>query len=279
MLTEKRQPCVFLLGGFDGLHVGHKKLIDRAKEYGLPLAAMTILGGKGKDLFTLSERQALFALQGVTSVTAYVFDEKFKNTSPEDFLSSLTDDFEIAAFVCGEDFRFGKDASGTPDFIRKRTGKPVQDLDVLTLNGEKIGMTSVKKLLSEGNVKEANRLLLQPFFVRGEVVEGRKVGRTLSFPTANIRYPEEKFPLKNGVYAVHVFLDGKRYKGIANKGACPTFDVMQEKVEAYFDGFSGNLYGREIDVFFDRYLREIRRFDSREELVEQLRKDKEMITK
>lgn len=277
MLTEKKEECVFLLGGFDGLHVGHKKLLDQAKEYGLPVAAMTILGGKGEELFTLAERKAIFSAQGVSTVCAYTFDERFRNTSPQDFLRSISDRFSVRAFVCGEDFRFGKGAVGTPETIREFTEKPVHALDVLTRNGKKLGMTFVKTLIAEGRTEEANELLLQPFFLRGTVEEGRKVGRTLSFPTANIRYPQGKLSLKNGVYAVHAFLDGKKYLGIANKGACPTFGIMQEKVEAYFDGFCGNLYGKEIDVFFDRRLREIKKFSSKEELIEQLRRDKEMI--
>lgn len=270
---------MFLLGGFDGVHAGHKKLIDRAKEYGLPVVAMTILGGKGGDLFTLEERLAIFAAQGVNEVVSYVFDNRFKNTSAEVFLQGLCASFDVKAFVCGEDFRFGKEAAGTPRFIGELTAKPVHALDVLTVNGKKVGMRFIKELLSSGRTEEANKLLLQPFFVRGVVEEGRKVGRTLSFPTANLAYPKEKFPIKKGVYAVHALLDGKGYKGIANLGACPTFGVTQEKVEAYFDGFCGDLYGREIDVFFDRYLREIKQFSSKEELIAQLRKDKEEIRK
>ncbi len=279
MLTiDKDASCVFLLGGFDGLHVGHKKLIDRAKEYGLPLTAMTISGGKGEDLFTLAEREAIFLSQGVENVFPCRFDERFKNTSPQDFLSTLLNRFNVTAFVCGTDFRFGKDAVGTPDFIREFTRKPVHALDVLTFNGKKVGMRSVKELFLQGRVEEANKLLLQPFFVRGVVEEGRKTGRTLSFPTANLGRPAGKFFPRKGVYAVHSFLDGKRYKGIANLGACPTFGVEEEKLETYFDGFEGDLYGREIDVFFDSYLREIKKFSSREELILQLQRDKERIT-
>jgi riboflavin kinase/FMN adenylyltransferase len=273
----EKSPCAFLLGGFDGLHIGHKKLVDFAKFFRLPVGMMTMEGGKGNGLFTLEEKCKIFRAQGVDFIDAMSFDEHLKNTSREDFLSELTKRYSVRAFVCGKDFRFGSQAAGDPPFIAQYTGIPVYDLDILNVNGRKVSSTLIKELLKEGKVKEANTLLVQPFFVSGKVEEGRKEGRKLSFPTANLSYPENKFLIKEGVYAVHSDLDGKRYYGICNVGACPTFGVNSLKVEVNYDGFDGDLYGREIDVFFDGYLRDIQKFPDKEGLIGQLNFDRERV--
>ena len=271
--TEYAAPCVLLLGGFDGLHIGHKKLIDCAKTYALPVGITTIEGGKGQSVFTLSERQKIFERQGLDFFHAFTFTEEFKNTSKEDFLSSLMQNFNVKAFVCGKDFRFGKLAQGTPEFIAQFTNIPVHALDILSVDNHKVSASSVKEYLKNGQIKKSNELLLQPFFVSGIVEEGRRTGRTLGFPTANLSYPKEKFPLQEGVYAVHTVLNEKRYNGIANFGPCPTFGVEYRKLEAYFDGFEGDLYGQEIDVYFDDYLRDIKKFETVEALQAQLKAD------
>ena len=273
--TEYASPCVLLLGGFDGLHIGHKKLLDCAKKYRLPVGIMTILGGKGKALFTLAERREIFARAGADFFFCEAFTEQFRNTDRETFLQDLRRRYNVRAFVCGEDFRFGKDAAGTPQFIREFAGIPVHAADILCVDGKKVGTSSVKEFLARGEVMQANRLLLFPFFLRGRVEAGRHVGHTYGFPTANLVYPKEKFPLKEGVYAVHADLEGKTYRGIANFGPCPTFGVEERKAEAYFDGFHGDLYGRTVDLVFDGYLREIRKFSGASALAAQLREDRE----
>lgn len=273
----KNTPCVFLLGGFDGLHAGHSALLAHAREYGLPVGIMSIEGGKGDALFTFAERREIFAAQGVDFVVEIPFTEAFKNTSRERFLDTLSAQFDIKAFVCGKDFRFGKGAAGDPEFIAEYTKRPTHAHDILYADGKKIATATIKEYVRAGEMEKANALLLQPFFLKGNVEEGRKEGRKLGFPTANITYPQGKFPLKEGVYAVHTTIDGSKYLGIANFGACPTFGVEYRKAEAYFDGFNGDLYGKEIDIFFDSYLRDIRKFPSKEALAEQLRHDMQRV--
>ena len=124
-----------------------------------------------------------------------------------------------------------------------------------------------------GKTEEAAALLGHPFFLTGEVVQDRQIGRTLNFPTANIVYPVGKYSLKTGVYETRVNVDGKLYKGITNYGARPTFNNDTVVTETYLDGFSGSLYGRRLKVEFVRFLREVKRFDGVEELKAQLTKD------
>ena len=262
-----------LLGGFDGLHAGHKTLVARAKRYSLPIVMMTIVGGKhGESLFTGEERTAIFSSSGVNVLFELPFAE-IKDYSPEEFARLIEDEFSPKAFVCGDDFRFGKMAVGTPETLKEITHVPVEVVELLQKDGEKISSTAVKKRLSAGKIEDANELLAERFFLLGEVVKDRAVGRTIGFPTANIAYPNGKFPLKKGVYQTSATIDGKSYKGITNYGARPTFNDENVWTETYFDGFSGDLYGKKIKIEFVRFLREIKKFNSVEELIEQLQKD------
>lgn len=262
-----------LLGGFDGLHLGHRRLLSYAKRSGLPVGVMTIIGGKAQEnIFTFAERERIFRENGVDFVFELPFSE-IKDLSAEEFLQKLTTEFNPKLFVCGEDFRFGAGALGTPEFI-KRVGQVCVEIQpLMQMYGEKISSRAVKALLEAGEMQKANALLGENFFLVGEVVKDRQVGRTLGFPTANILYPKEKFPLKQGVYETRVCLDGKAYKCITNYGARPTFDNAQVLTETYLDGFDGNLYGKTLKIEFVRYMRPVKKFGCADELISQLQSD------
>ena len=262
-----------LLGGFDGLHLGHRRLLSCAKQSGLPVGLMTIVGGKAQEnIFTFVERESIFRESGADFVFELPFAE-IKDLSAEAFLQKLTTEFNPKLFVCGEDFRFGQGAVGTPKIIQQATQVRVEILPLMEMYGEKISSRAIKSLLKEGEVQKANALLGQSFFLIGEVVKDRQVGRTLGFPTANILYPKEKFPLKQGVYETRVCVNGQEYKGITNYGARPTFDNAQVLTETYLDGFDGNLYGKTLKVEFVRYLRAVQKFDGIDGLKAQLQED------
>lgn len=265
--------CAMLLGGFDGLHVGHRKLLARAKEEGLPVGVMTISGGKDtKGIFTFLERERIFKDNGVDFVFELPFSE-IKSLTVEGFLTLLKSEFSPKLFVCGEDFRFGFMAKGTPKTIEEWGQVRVDVLPLVTIDGEKVSSHTVKEYLSNGDVEKANALLGARFFAVGDVVKDRGVGKRIGFPTANVQYADEKFPVKEGVYETRVAVDGKTYKGITNFGARPTFANETKCLETHLDGFDGDLYGREIQVEFVRFLREIKKFDSVEALKNQLTSD------
>ena len=229
--------CALVLGGFDGLHLGHSRLIARAKSQGVPIGIMTIVGVKGNVLFTLEEN------------------------------------FAPVAYVCGTDFRFGKGAAGDADSVAKMSKVPVLKEELVLFGGEKVATRKLKDLLAEGKVDEMALMLGAPFFATGVVVEGRKIGRIIGFPTANIDYAAGKLPLKEGVYIVSAEAKGKTYKGIANFGTQPTFGKMQVRLEVHLDGFEGDLYGDTLKVEFYCYLRPIKKFGDMEELRTQLNED------
>ena len=271
--SNKVKGAVMLLGGFDGLHIGHRRLLECAKKSGLPIGLMTIVGVKQENsLFTFEEREEIFKEAGADFVFELPFSE-IKDLSPQEFLDLLIREFDPKIFVCGEDFRFGARAAGTPEMIRENTQVRVEILPLVEMNGIKVSSSYIKNLLDKGKIEEANARLTHSFFLLGEVYEDRKIGRTMGFPTANIMYPQGKYPLKRGVYETQVSVDGKTYRGITNYGARPTFDDDTILTETHLDGFEGNLYGKTLKVEFLRYLRDIQKFENVEKLKEQLTKD------
>ncbi len=261
-----------LLGGFDGLHLGHRQLLSRAKNSGLAVGVMTIVGGKDNPLFTAREREDIFFRSGVDFALELPFAE-IKDIPAEEFLRKIEKECAPSLYVCGEDFRFGAGAKGTPTMIKERGQVRVEVLPLLEMDGEKVSSKTVKTLLKNKELPRANALLGERYFLLGEVIKDRQIGRSIGFPTANIAYPQEKFPLPKGVYETRVSINGKEYKGITNYGDRPTFADDTVCAETYIDGFSGDLYGSTLKVEFVRFLREISKFDSLEGLKNQLEYD------
>ena len=262
-----------LLGGFDGLHLGHRQLLARAKTSGLSVGVMTIVGGKeDKNLFTFAEREDVFRRAGVDFVLELPFAE-IKDVEPQNFLALLEENFSPKLYVCGEDFRFGAGAKGNAETLKTAGTICVDVLPLVEMDGEKISARTVKRYLSLGEVEKANLLLGERFFLLGAVQSGRQVGRTMQFPTANIAYPNEKFSIRQGVYETRVAIDGVVYKGITNYGARPTFEDEEVWTETYLDGFQGDLYGKTLKVEFVRYLRDIQKFENEKSLQKQLQED------
>lgn len=272
--TTLESPCALLLGGFDGIHVGHGTLLEAAKKTGLPVGLTSISGGKaGGDLFSFAEREHIYRAAGCGFVWEIPFTQELKETSPEAFLEMIFSRLNVRAVFCGEDFTFGKGAAGTPAFLKKFAPCEVFSLSLLTVNGEKVASSKIKRLLGEGDLQAVNQLLLGGYFLQGEVEHGRHVGHELGFPTANLSYPADKRPVREGVYGGYVETDRGMYPAIINFGARPTFDVAECKTEAYLDGFSGDLYGQTVRVYPTQFYRPIERFESREALIAQLQRD------
>lgn len=268
------QPCALLLGGFDGLHTGHMTLFAAAKKTGYPIGITSITGGKrGGDVFSFAEREYIYSRAGAAFALEIPFTEALKNTPAQLFARDLFARIHAAAVFCGEDFRFGKDAGGTPQLLREIAPCPVEVLPLKRTNGEKVAVSKIKTLLAEGNMEAVNRLLAYDYFVQGIVEHGRQVGRQYGFPTLNLTFPEEKFPVKEGVYGGFVETEKGTYRAIINFGARPTFGVTEKKAEAYLDGFSGDLYGATVRLFPSQFYRPIKKFSDVGALKKQLETD------
>lgn len=277
-------PSLLVLGCFDAIHLGHRELFKKArlqaKINGLDLGVMIFRDGKGgKLVYSFEERLAMLEEYNVKFVLAIDYTDDFKKIAAVDFLKAIEEKVNVKAYMSGKDFRFGAGAKGKASTLKsfaedEENGvwyMPVKDV---TLGDEKISTTLIKSCLDEGNVKKANALLGENFCVEGEVVTGAGRGASvLGFPTVNIVYPEYKYEIKKGVYAVKCSVDGQEYLGIANFGDRPTFDDNEITLEAYLSGFEGDLYGRTLKIEFTDYIRDIRKFDSADDLKAQLQAD------
>ncbi len=281
-----RAPCVLLLGYFDGVHVGHRRLIARAKalasERGLAVGIMTFYGGKkGGQIFDFDERVSIFESLGLDFVYAARFDGAFRATPAPAFLEHVCAALDVRAFVCGADFTYGSGAAGNAGSLRafaSAHGIEACVEPLVDIGGEKAAASLAKQYLDRGDMTSLAALLGGRYFIRGTVsTEGRHVGRRIGFPTANIHLSPEKYPPAAGVYAVTAEVEGQTYRGIANYGSRPTFGDARVVLEVYVDGYGGDLYGKPLTVYFDFRIRDIRKFDDAAQLSAQLEKDLESI--
>ena len=278
-------PSLIVLGCFDAIHAGHRELFKKAKLQakinGLDLGVMMFRDGKGgRQVYSFEERVAMLAPFNVKFVLVIDFTPEFKEIAPLDFLAAIEDKINVKAYMSGKDFRFGKGAKGKSSTLKNYAEDedngvwymPVKDV---MCEGEKISTTLIKRCLEEGDVRRAGRLLGENFYVEGTVVHGARRGAALlGFPTVNIKYPEWKYPVRQGVYKVTVGIDGGTYLGIANFGGRPTFGDEEELLEVHIKDFEGDLYGKTLKVGFVGYMRSVRRFADPAELAAQLTEDK-----
>ncbi len=277
-------PSLLVLGCFDALHKGHAALLKKAKLQakinGLDLGVMLFAEGKGgKQVFTYEERLEFLKEYNVKFVLKIDYNEEFKKTTAAEFLHIIDEKINIKGLMSGKDFRFGAGAKGKSVTLKsyaddEENGVWYESVKDVTYGDEKISTTLIKSMLENGDIGLADELLGRNYFICGKVVNGsERGGKLLNYPTINVTYPENKVEVKTGVYTVLCTVDGNTYKGIANYGARPTFNEETTVLEAYLDGFEGDLYGKDVKIEFCEYIRDIQKFDSAEALKEQLDKD------
>ena len=260
------------LGMFDGVHIGHKAVLEGAvsSQYkSVAVTFATIPFKTGGSLMTTADKEKKLLAQGIDEVLFLDFFE-VKDLSPEDFLEKLNKKYPIGKICCGFNYRFGKKASGDTAFLEEWCKK--RDIEFfecpeVKMNGETVSSTRIKKLIGEGKVEEASELLGEDFYFTAEVVSGDKRGRTMGFPTTNQLYPENITKPKNGVYQTVVIIDEERYDGVTNIGVRPTFITDYVSAETYIIDFSGDCYGKQVKTALVKFLREEKKFSSLEELI------------
>lgn len=277
-------PIVVALGFFGCMHKGHVQLLHQAQQIARQTNAkvalftfqnnhLQLLGSNLKQIYTFDERCKIYQTLGVDVLLTAEFDQQFKNTCAEDFLQTLSA-YNLQCVVCGFDYTCGCDRQNcryVHDFF---ADVPVKIVDAVCQNGEKISTSYVRNLLERCKIQQANGLLSQNFFFDGKVVHGRNVGSQLGFPTANVQVDVDKF-LPTGVFAGNVQLNEKSYRCIVNIGAKPTYNIDEPTVEVHVIDFCGDLYGQNLTVNLTKFLRHICKFDSQQQLVQQLKIDKE----
>lgn len=280
-----RDRIVLCLGFFDCVHRGHNSLIQRAKLFAkiddAKSAVFTFcdnpfsgLGRGDKEIFTYEERTFRLWQLGVDIVVKAVPDEKFFSTSPEAFLDGLFEKFNISAIIAGSDFTYGAGAQGNAETLKnycKEHGTDCYIVDMVEYaEGKKIASREIREMVKKGDIVRINELLPLPYIVAGIVVKGRHDGTTMGTPTANVNIPEEKLPVASGVYDTNVLVDGVRLRAVTSVGEHPTFGDNHYNVESYILHWNSNIYGKFIVVEFLKKLRDIKKFDTKEDLAAQI---------
>jgi riboflavin kinase / FMN adenylyltransferase len=282
---------VVALGNFDGVHLGHQEVLRRAVEEGrrrgMKVVAATFhphpravlgAGDPPKLLTPLALRCEMLLAYGADEVWVIPFDAALSKKTPEQFVRDvLIREGRAGVVVVGENFRFGHKAAGKfRDLLRimREAGGTAVGVQVHDMDGG-ISSTSIRALISGGEVTEAAGLLGRPYVLRGEVVVGDKRGRSIGFPTANVMPDTDAVIPARGVYAGFVRFGEEEYAACTNVGVAPTFGRTESRVEAYLLDFEGDLYGRVVDVGFVKRIREERRFSGVDELIGQIRRDVE----
>lgn len=290
-LTNDDKGCVASIGNFDGLHLGHRKIISNLKKQSEALnLPLTIISFEPlpSEFFTPNppariypQRDKIRLLEdlGVDNYLCLKFDAPFANQSPEDFVNNiLLESLDVKYFAVGDDFKFGHQRKG--DFQLLKTmgdagGMHVVDTPTCDFTGERISSTRIRKRLEAGDIQGANALLGASYQLSGRVRHGDKRGRTIGFPTLNMKVLDHIAPAR-GVYAVRVRgLSDEPINGVANLGARPTVDGTENRLETHLFDFEGDVYGKYICVELVEYIRDEKKFDDFGELKAQILRDAE----
>lgn len=296
--TSTIRPLFAALGVFDGVHRGHRAVIARVEaEAAARQLDSAVISFRThpqqvlhpevpfRMLTSPQERETLLRQTGIDRVVFLDFTREMSQLSAFEFLQILSSQLQVKGLIIGYDHRFGHNrAEGFDDYVRygQQLGMEILHADELVTDDGPVSSSIIRKLLLQGDLTTANRLLSYPYTLHGKVVNGFHVGRELGFPTANIDmdYPDKLIPA-NGVYAVHIVLgDGRRYGGMLNIGNRPTLNRPNDySIEANIFDFSGNLYGENLAVELVQYIRPERTFANTEALRTQLVADEAAIRK
>jgi len=289
-------PTVLSLGMFDGVHLGHIAIIDHLKTIAdknhYPTSILTFWPHPRKVfnpnddlklLNTLEEKTQLLSQAGIEILILQEFNEEFRNLTGEEFVRQiLVEKLKVKHIIIGYDHVFGKNKSGNFQLLQelsKELDFEVSQLEAVKKDENSISSTKVRNALSEGNIVSANAMLGYHYPISGKVVHGKKLGRTIGYPTANIEVDEIKLLPKKGAYIVEVYHQDKFYKGMLSIGTNPTVNGEKLTTEVYILDFNKDIYGDFITVKFRDYLHEEIKFESLEKLIERLDEDKQRTEK
>jgi riboflavin kinase/FMN adenylyltransferase len=286
------KPTIVTIGTFDGVHLGHKKILEQIVENAhsqncesLVLTFFphprTILQADSemKQLNTLAEKTNLLSALGIDNLVIHPFDAAFSRLTAEEFVKHvLVDTFKIKKIIIGHDHRFGRNRTANIDDLIEfgnKFGFEVEEISAKQINEVSISSTKIRNALTEGNIELANNYLGYYYSLTGIVSKGKQLGRTIGFPTANIKIVEEyKLIPQNGVYIVQSNLDGIMYHGMMNIGTRPTVDGTTQTIEIHFFDFQKELYNQKITISLLHRMRSEQKFESVDALKKQLDKDK-----
>jgi riboflavin kinase/FMN adenylyltransferase len=280
---------VVTIGGFDGIHLGHQALLKRLLDHGQQLSRKTMMltfeplprehlavANPPARITSWRERWRLLETTDLDAMWLIRFCAGVRNLTGEQFMRLLSEDLQTPLVVVGHDFRFGREGDSTVPKLEeagRRMGFTVDVVPPILVDGERVSSSGIRAALDRGELKRAERWLGRPYSMRGRVIRGERLGHQLGYPTANLRLERRRTPLA-GIFAVRVRgIASDPLPGVASLGTRPTVNGVEPLLEAHVFDFSGDLYGREIEVEFVEKLRDEARFDSLEALVEQMHLD------
>lgn len=284
---------IITLGTFDGVHIGHKKILEKVlqntngEQYEslvltfFPHPRMVLQGDSDiKLLNTINEKIDLLQGIGIENLVIHPFDEAFSRLTAEEFVKTiLVDRLNIQKIIIGYDHRFGRNRTANIDDLinyGEQYGFEVEQISVQEINEISVSSTKIRQALSEGDMTLANDYLGYDYFITGTVVQGKQLGRTINFPTANIKIQENyKLIPQNGVYIVKSGIENKIVYGMMNIGFNPTVNGQNRSIEVHYFDFNAELYDKEIQVSILHRIRSEQKFPSFDLLKEQLEKDKQ----
>jgi riboflavin kinase/FMN adenylyltransferase len=289
---KPKNKTIVTLGTFDGFHIGHKKIIEKLIQNSsnceceslvltfFPHPRMILQDSQEiKLLNTIEERIQLLEASGLDNLVIHPFDQEFSRLTAEEFVSTvLVDQFNVKKIIIGYDHRFGRNRTADiHDLIEfgKKYEFEVEQISAQEIDEVSVSSTKIRKALMEGNVAMANEYLGYAYLLTGTIVKGKGIGRTINFPTANLKI-EESYKLipKNGVYIIQSALNNRLVFGMMNIGYNPTVNGEGQSIEIHFFDFKENLYTKKIQIQVLKRIRDEEKFDSLEQLTEQLEKDK-----
>ena len=285
-----KEKTIYALGFFDGVHIGHRALLKEcrrlAEEAGCKAAAVTfsshpdtlVLGKTPKLINTIEDRVRLLKEAGMDDVVVLPFDKKMQSSPWQEFLALLRERYGAAGLVCGHDFRFGNRGEGNSVLLRdycRENRMPCAVVPEQKLEGITVSSTHIRTLLEAGQMEAAAMFLGHTHILTGCVVSGRKLGRTLGIPTANLTIPDQVAELPFGVYACKARAAGKEYLAVTNIGNRPTVGGHRITVEPWLLDFDGDLYGQALTLSFCRFLRPEVKFPSLDALKAEILKNAE----
>jgi len=289
---SSNQKSIVTLGTFDGVHIGHKKIIEKLVQNSsnceceslvltfFPHPRMILQDSQEiKLLNTIEERIQLLEASGLDNLVIHPFDQEFSRLTAEEFVSTvLVDQFNVKKIIIGYDHRFGRNRTADiHDLIEfgKKYEFEVEQISAQEIDEVSVSSTKIRKALMEGNVALANEYLGYAYLLTGTIVKGKGIGRTINFPTANLKI-EESYKLipKNGVYIIQSNIDNRKVFGMMNIGYNPTVNGEGQSIEIHFFDFKEILYDKKLQIQVLKRIRDEEKFDSLEQLTEQLEKDK-----
>ena len=279
-------PSIVTIGTFDGVHIGHEYLINEVIKHNNDLITTAIVFNRPPKeiitnlntpmIMTLKDKNKRIKEMGVKNLITLDFDNHIKSLSCKEFIKILKENININILAIGEDTSLGKDKIGPYnglEEILKSFGASLVSVNNKLNKGAKISSSEIKKVILDGNIKKANSFLANSFSVEGTVIEGKKNGRELGYPTANIVTEKDLIVPKDGVYKTTTLFQGKEYLSATSIGNNPTFNGSKRSIETYIIDFNQNIYGENIRIIFKDFIRSQIKFSKIEELKSQMMDD------